>query len=73
MKTAPRETLLVKKSFYTFFLPSLLSCLGLALGGWPTAFSWATPSARWGCRPSASASRSICCSPLVTVQGFGYL
>ena len=33
MKTAPRETLLVKKSFYTFFLPSLLSCLGLALGG----------------------------------------
>ena len=33
MKTAPRETLFVKKSFYTFFLPSLLSCLGLALGG----------------------------------------
>ena len=33
MKTSPRETLFVKKSFYTFFLPSLLSCLGLALGG----------------------------------------
>ena len=33
MKAAPRETLFVKKSFYTFFLPSLLSCLGLALGG----------------------------------------
>ena len=33
MKTAPRETLFVKKSFYIFFLPSLLSCLGLALGG----------------------------------------
>lgn len=33
MKTAPREDLFVKKSFHTFFLPSLLSCLGLALGG----------------------------------------
>lgn len=33
MKTAPREALFVKKSFYIFFLPSLLSCLGLALGG----------------------------------------
>ena len=33
MKTAPREAVFVRKSFYTFFLPSLLSCLGIAAGG----------------------------------------
>ncbi len=33
MKTAARETLFVRKSFYTFFLPSLFSCLGIAAGG----------------------------------------
>lgn len=31
-KTA-RETVFVRKSFYSFFVPSLLSCLGIAIGG----------------------------------------
>ena len=33
MKTAPREAVFVRKSFYRFFLPSLFSCLGIAAGG----------------------------------------
>lgn len=33
MKTAAREAVFVRKSFYSFFLPSLLSCLGIAAGG----------------------------------------
>ena len=33
MNTALRETVFVRKSFYSFFLPSLLSCLGIAAGG----------------------------------------
>ena len=33
MNTAARETVFVRKSFYSFFLPSLLSCLGIAAGG----------------------------------------
>ncbi len=31
--TAARENVFVRKAFYNFFLPSLLSCLGLAIGG----------------------------------------
>ena len=31
--TAARETVFVRKSFRSFFLPSLLSCLGIAAGG----------------------------------------
>lgn len=33
MKTAIRETVFVRKSFYSFFLPSIFSCLGIAAGG----------------------------------------
>lgn len=33
MHAAARETVFVRKSFYRFFLPSLLSCLGIAAGG----------------------------------------
>lgn len=33
MRRTSRETLFVRKSFYRFFLPSLLSCLGIAAGG----------------------------------------
>ena len=33
MRAVPRETIFVRKSFYRFFLPSLLSCLGIAAGG----------------------------------------
>ena len=28
-----RENVFVRKAFYRFFLPSLFSCLGLAVGG----------------------------------------
>ena len=28
-----RENVFVRKAFYRFFLPSLLSCLGIAIGG----------------------------------------
>lgn len=33
IKRSSRENVFVRKSFYSFFLPSLLSCLGLAIGG----------------------------------------
>ena len=33
MRPSSRETVFVRKSFYRFFLPSLLSCLGIAAGG----------------------------------------
>lgn len=33
MSVSSRETVFVRKSFYRFFLPSLLSCLGIAAGG----------------------------------------
>ena len=33
MRVSSRETVFVRKSFYRFFLPSLLSCLGIAAGG----------------------------------------
>ncbi len=33
VKFRSRETVFVRKAFYRFFLPSLLSCLGIALGG----------------------------------------
>ena len=32
-KRSTRENVFVRKSFYSFFLPSLFSCLGLAIGG----------------------------------------
>ena len=33
LKLSLQETVFVRKSFYRFFLPSLLSCLGIAAGG----------------------------------------
>ena len=33
IKRSERENIFVRKSFYSFFLPSLLSCLGIAIGG----------------------------------------
>ena len=33
LKRSARENVFVRKSFYSFFLPSLCSCLGLAIGG----------------------------------------
>lgn len=33
MRASTRENVFVRKSFYRFFLPSLLSCLGIAAGG----------------------------------------
>ena len=33
IKQSARENIFVRKSFYSFFLPSLMSCLGLAIGG----------------------------------------
>ena len=33
IKRFTQETVFVRKSFYRFFLPSLLSCLGIAAGG----------------------------------------
>lgn len=33
IKIFTQETVFVRKSFYSFFLPSLLSCLGIAAGG----------------------------------------
>ena len=33
LKESARENVFVRKSFYSFFLPSLCSCLGLAVGG----------------------------------------
>ena len=33
LKRSTRENIFVRKSFYSFFLPSLLSCLGIAIGG----------------------------------------
>ncbi len=33
LKRSARENVFVRKSFYSFFLPSLLSCLGIAVGG----------------------------------------
>ena len=33
IKSSTQETVFVRKSFYSFFLPSLLSCLGIAAGG----------------------------------------
>lgn len=33
LKLSLQETIFVRKSFYRFFLPSLLSCLGIAAGG----------------------------------------
>ena len=33
LKRSARENVFVRKSFYSFFLPSLCSCIGLAIGG----------------------------------------
>lgn len=33
IKQSARENIFVRKSFYSFFLPSLFSCLGIAIGG----------------------------------------